>query len=53
MLVARAEALSAVMKVTELARRTMSRVRGRPTFPTTHPNLRYIISPRMVRMLGV
>ena len=53
MLVAIAEALSAVMVVTELARRTMTKVSGSPTFPTTQPKRRYMINPRIVSTLGV
>jgi hypothetical protein len=53
MLVASADALSAVTKVTVLASSTMSSVSGRPTFPTTQPKRRYMIRPRIVSTLGV
>jgi len=53
MFVATAEALRPVMKVIELDNTTMKRVRGRPRFPITQPNLKYMIRPRMVRTLGV
>ena len=43
----------AVRKVMEVERVTMRKVPGSPTFPTTHPNLRYMMTPRMVRMEGV
>ena len=51
--VAIAEALNPVIKVIELASRIIAMVIPRPTLPTTHPNLRYIIKPRIVRRLGV
>ena len=53
MFVAMAEALRPVMNVMELAIRTISMVNPSPTFPTTQPNLKYMIRPKMVRMLGV
>ncbi len=53
MLVATADALSPVMNVMLLADSTMARDKGRPTLPTTHPNRRYIITPRIVSTLGV
>ena len=53
MLVATADADSAVMKVIELASSTTSRVTGRPRLPTTQPKRRYMIRPRMVSTLGV
>ena len=53
MLVATADALSAVIDVIDVASRTMKIVRGNPALPTTHPNRRYMIRPRMVRTLGV
>jgi hypothetical protein len=43
----------AVRKVMEVDRVTMKRVPSKPTFPTTQPNLRYMMTPRMVRMEGV
>lgn len=43
----------AVRKVMRVERVTMRRVPARPTFPTTHPNLRYMMTPRIVRMDGV
>jgi hypothetical protein len=52
-LVARADSDSPVRNVIAVDMVTMSRVSGRPTFPNTHPNLRYMITPRIVRMLGV
>jgi hypothetical protein len=42
-----------VRNVIELARVTMTSVRGRPTLPSTQPRRRYMMTPRMVRMLGV
>jgi hypothetical protein len=32
---------------------TMMKVPSNPTFPTTHPKRRYMITPNMVRMEGV
>jgi hypothetical protein len=43
----------AVRKVREVERVTMRKVPRRPTFPITQPNLRYIMTPRIVRMEGV
>jgi hypothetical protein len=42
-----------VRKVIEVARVTIIRLPSNPTFPTTQPNRRYIITPSMVRMEGV
>ena len=53
MLVAMAEALSPVMKVIPLAIVRISNVPGRPALPSTQPNRRYIMTPRIVRTLGV
>ncbi len=53
MFVARAEALSPVMKVIELETSTTSTVSASPRLPTTQPNRRYMIRPRMVSTLGV
>jgi hypothetical protein len=53
MLVDRADALNAVMKVMELAVSTTSSVSGRPRLPRTQPKRRYMIRPRMVSTLGV
>lgn len=36
-----------------LAIKTIINERQRPTFPTTQPNRKYIITPRIVRILGV
>jgi hypothetical protein len=33
--------------------RMMSQAPRRPAFPTTHPSRRYMITPRMVRRVGV
>ena len=52
MLVAIAEALKPVINVMELAKHTTSMVKPRPKFPTTQPKRRYIISPRIVKILG-
>jgi hypothetical protein len=52
-LVAIADRLSAVMKVMALASTTISSVRTRPTWPRTQPKRRYIMTPRMVRSVGV
>ena len=42
-----------VKKVIEVAKVTIIKVPIKPTFPTTQPNLRYIITPSMVRIEGV
>jgi hypothetical protein len=42
-----------VRKVMLVEIETIINVPSRPTFPTTHPNLRYMITPKMVRMEGV
>jgi hypothetical protein len=44
---------SEVKNVIEVARVTISRVPSNPTLPTTHPNRRYMITPKMVRIEGV
>ena len=44
---------SEVRKVMEVAKVTIIRLPNNPTFPTTQPNRRYIITPSMVRMEGV
>jgi hypothetical protein len=41
------------MNVMELETRTIRMVIPNPTFPTTQPNLKYMISPRIVSTLGV
>ena len=43
----------AVRKVIEVARVTIRNVPASPTFPTTHPNLKYMMTPRIVRIDGV
>ena len=48
-----AEIERAVRKVMEVERVTIRRVPPRPTLPTTQPNLRYMMTPRMVRIEGV
>ncbi len=53
MLVAVAAMESPVRNVTLVARVTMSRVSGNPILPSTQPNRRYMMTPRIVRMLGV
>ena len=53
MLVASADTESPVRSVTELERVTMTSVRVSPTWPSTHPERRYMTTPRIVRMLGV
>jgi hypothetical protein len=42
-----------VRKVIEVARLTIIRLPNNPTLPTTQPNRRYIITPRIVRIDGV
>jgi hypothetical protein len=42
-----------VRKVMAVDRVTINKVPIKPTFPTTQPNLRYMIAPRMVRRDGV
>jgi len=51
--VAIADRQSAVMKVMPLARATTSNVLVRPTWPRTHPKRKYMMTPRMVKMVGV
>jgi len=51
--VAIAEIDSAVRKVIDVEIVTISRVAGSPTFPTTQPKRRYMITPRIVRIDGV
>ena len=53
MFVARAEALRPVMKVMLLAMSTTTMVMPSPRLPSTQPKRRYMIKPRMVRVLGV
>lgn len=53
LLVATADALRAVIKAIALQIRTIAIVPISPAWATTQPNLRYIITPRMVRTLGV
>ncbi len=43
----------AVRNVIKVESVTIINVPERPTFPTTHPNLKYIITPRIVRIEGV
>jgi len=43
----------AVKNVIAVEMVTIRRVPIRPTFPTTHPNLRYMITPKMVSIDGV
>jgi hypothetical protein len=43
----------AVTNVMEVAMKTIKRVETRPAFPTTQPNRRYIIAPKMVKIDGV
>ena len=52
-LVAKADTDSEVMKVMPLAMVTMSSTGHRPTLPSAQPNRKYMITPRIVRMLGV
>jgi len=52
MLVAIEEIENAVMRVIALETETIKIVPNIPTFPTTHPILRYIITPKMVSTLG-
>tara|TARA_R110002096_G_scaffold386418_2_gene580452 strand:+ start:178072 stop:178335 length:264 start_codon:yes stop_codon:yes gene_type:complete len=42
-----------VRKVIAVDNTTIIKLPIRPTFPTTQPNLRYIITPRMVSKEGV
>jgi len=51
--VAIADALNPVTKVMLLAMSTAIRASERPMFPTTQPKRKYIITPRMVKTLGV
>jgi len=44
---------SAVSAVIDVQIVTMISVFARPTFPTTQPNRRYMITPRIVRIDGV
>ena len=44
---------SPVKKVMAVAMVTISKVPAKPTWPTTHPKRRYIITPKMVRIEGV
>ena len=44
---------SAVRNVIRVEMVTISRAPLRPTFPTTQPNLRYMMTPRIVRIEGV
>jgi len=44
---------SEVKKVIEVAKVTIKSVPNNPTLPTTHPNRRYIITPKIVSMEGV
>jgi len=44
---------SAVKKVIAVDRVTITKVPIKPTCPRTQPNRRYIMTPRMVRILGV
>jgi hypothetical protein len=53
MLVASADIDKAVKKVINEDKVTIIRVGTKPTFPITHPKRRYMITPRIVRMLGV
>jgi hypothetical protein len=53
MLVAIAEIDSAVTNVMNVDTVTISTVCARPTLPRTHGRRRYMITPRIVRMLGV
>jgi len=53
MFVARAERDRAVSMVIVLPKRIRKMVRGRPRWPRSYPNLRYITTPKIVRMLGV
>jgi hypothetical protein len=48
-----AEIENAVSRVMLVARVTMRSVPPRPTCPTTQPNLRYIMTPRIVSNDGV
>jgi hypothetical protein len=43
----------AVRKVINEDKVTMNKVGIKPTFPITHPKRRYMITPRIVRILGV
>ena len=52
-MVATAEKAKVVMTVMALARTTTRKTRMRPRCPTSHPVRRYMITPRMVRMVGV
>lgn len=51
-LVATDEKDSVVMSVIEFAIKTTKMTRRRPRWPTNHPVRRYMITPRMVRMVG-
>lgn len=53
MFVASAESDSPVRKVIEVAIVTINSVPANPTLPSTQPKRRYMITPRIVRMLGV
>jgi len=44
---------SDVKKVINVDKVTIRRVPKRPTFPTTHPKRKYIITPRIVSIDGV
>jgi hypothetical protein len=48
-----AERLKEVRSVMRLAIKTIMRVFNKPTCPRTQPNLKYIITPSMVRIVGV
>jgi hypothetical protein len=43
---------NAVKSVMRFAINRITRVLFKPVFPTTHPILRYMITPNMVRILG-
>ena len=44
---------NAVMRVMTFAKPTIANVPQIPAFPTTQPNLRYMIAPKMVRIEGM
>ena len=52
-LVATDEKDRVVMSVIAFAIKTMKMTRRKPRCPTNHPERRYMITPRMVRIVGV
>jgi len=51
--VANAETERPVRKVTELETVTITSVKASPTCPSTQPVRKYMITPRIVKILGV